>query len=129
MTAAESPIPSPSEPAADHPDWGVVRSRTVHWYDPMVAVEKGVGLTGLELLRAVRDGSLPPPPISALVQFAIVDVEPGYVRFRCTPDESVYNPLGVVHGGLVCTLADTSPAAPSTPPCGPGRPTPPSTST
>jgi uncharacterized protein (TIGR00369 family) len=27
--------------------------------------------------------------------------------FEYTPDESVYNPLGVVHGGLLCTLADT----------------------
>jgi uncharacterized protein (TIGR00369 family) len=25
----------------------------------------------------------------------------------CTLDESVYNPIGVVHGGLVCTLLDT----------------------
>ena len=23
------------------------------------------------------------------------------------PDESAYNPIGVVHGGLVCTLADS----------------------
>jgi acyl-coenzyme A thioesterase PaaI-like protein len=26
------------------------------------------------------------------------------------PDESVYSPLGVIHGGLVCTLADTAAA-------------------
>jgi uncharacterized protein (TIGR00369 family) len=24
----------------------------------------------------------------------------------CAPDESVYNPLGIVHGGLLCTLLD-----------------------
>ncbi|MBA2390101.1 MAG: PaaI family thioesterase, partial [Geodermatophilaceae bacterium] len=27
--------------------------------------------------------------------------------FRCTPDQSVYNPIGLVHGGLVCTLLDS----------------------
>ena len=27
--------------------------------------------------------------------------------FEGTPDESVYNPIGTVHGGYVCTLADT----------------------
>jgi len=31
----------------------------------------------------------------------------GKVAFECTPDESAYNTLGMVHGGLVCTLADT----------------------
>jgi uncharacterized protein (TIGR00369 family) len=35
-------------------------------------------------------------------------VEVGEVVFECTPDESLYNPLGAVHGGLVCTLADTA---------------------
>ena len=29
------------------------------------------------------------------------------VVFEGTPDESVYNPIGMVHGGYVCTLADT----------------------
>ena len=27
--------------------------------------------------------------------------------FTCRPDESVYNPIGAVHGGLVCTLLDS----------------------
>jgi uncharacterized protein (TIGR00369 family) len=29
------------------------------------------------------------------------------VTITCTPDESAYNPIGMVHGGLVCTLLDT----------------------
>ena len=27
--------------------------------------------------------------------------------FTCEPDESAYNPIGAVHGGLVCTLLDS----------------------
>ena len=27
--------------------------------------------------------------------------------FTCRPDESAYNPIGAVHGGLVCTLLDS----------------------
>jgi uncharacterized protein (TIGR00369 family) len=37
----------------------------------------------------------------------VVDVENGRVEFTCTPDASMYNPLGTVHGGAVCTLLDT----------------------
>jgi uncharacterized protein (TIGR00369 family) len=37
----------------------------------------------------------------------IVDVGDGEVVFACEPEESVYNPIGMVHGGLLCTLLDT----------------------
>jgi uncharacterized protein (TIGR00369 family) len=43
----------------------------------------------------------------ALMQFDLVDAEPGKVVFTCRPDGSVYNPNGGVHGGLVCTLLDS----------------------
>jgi uncharacterized protein (TIGR00369 family) len=37
----------------------------------------------------------------------MVEIEPGRVVFECELDESVYNPIGMVHGGLAWTLADT----------------------
>ena len=98
------------EQAADPagaPDWGAPRAKTVQWYDPMITASAGSGLSGLEFLRAIRDGKLPPAPIAALMGFRPVEVEPGRVVFEGTPDESVYNPIGTVHGGYVCTLADT----------------------
>ncbi len=27
--------------------------------------------------------------------------------FACIPDDSAYNPIGLVHGGLLCTLLDS----------------------
>ncbi len=36
-----------------------------------------------------------------------ISASEGEVLFRCTPDESTYNPLGLVHGGLICTLLDS----------------------
>lgn len=89
------------------PSWGAPRSRTVTWYDPMQVAAAGLSMSGLELLSAVRDGILPPPPISQLFQMGVNTVEPGHVEFTCELDESAYNPIGVVHGGLVCTLLDT----------------------
>ena len=37
----------------------------------------------------------------------MVSADPGRVVFTCRPDESAYNPIGVIHGGLVCTLLDS----------------------
>jgi uncharacterized protein (TIGR00369 family) len=87
--------------------WGDPRSKTVTWFDPMVGATEGLQLSGLDHLTAIRDGQLPPAPISGLMEFGISDVVPGRVTFTCRPDESAYNPIGVVHGGLVCTLLDS----------------------
>jgi uncharacterized protein (TIGR00369 family) len=94
---------------AGTPDWGAPRSKTVQWHDPMItaAAAAGGGLSGLEFLRAIGDGTLPPAPIAVLMGFRPVEVAEGRAVFEGTPDESVYNPIGMVHGGYVCTLADT----------------------
>jgi len=79
------------------PGWGPPRAKTVQWYDPMItAAAAGSGLSGLEFLRAIRDGKLPAPPIAALMGFHPVEVGEGYVVFEGTPDESVYNPMRAV---------------------------------
>jgi len=64
-------------------------------------------MDGLTFLRAIRDGEVPPAPIATLMNFAISEVEEGRVEFAATPDAGVYNPLGTVHGGYVCTLLDS----------------------
>ena len=87
--------------------WGEPRSRTVTWYDPLRTAAGGMERSGLEALEAIRDGVLAPAPIAQLMQFDVITVEEGRVEFSCTVDESAYNPIGVVHGGLVCTLLDT----------------------
>jgi uncharacterized protein (TIGR00369 family) len=88
-------------------DWGPQRSRTVVWHDPGPGVARGLTMAGIDYLKAIIAGELPPPPITVLMQFDLVDAEPGKVVFTCQPDGSVYNPNGGVHGGLVCTLLDS----------------------
>ena len=109
---------STTDPAA----WGEPRTRTVTWYDPMIGAEQGLRLAGIDYLRAIQRGELPPAPIAGLLQFEVSEVEEGRVSFTCRPDESAYNPIGVVHGGLVCTLLDsvTACAVHSTLPLGKG---------
>jgi uncharacterized protein (TIGR00369 family) len=65
-------------------------------------------MSGLDFMRAIRDGALPPPPIAVLLGFRLAEVEAGRVVFECTPGEQHYNPIGVVHGGLAMTLLDSA---------------------
>jgi uncharacterized protein (TIGR00369 family) len=64
-------------------------------------------MTGLEHMRAMVAGDAPEPPISKLLEFGAVRADPGEVVFTCVPSESVLNPLGLIHGGLVSTLLDS----------------------
>ena len=87
--------------------WGEPQSKTVVWHDPIRTAAAGAELTGLDFLTAIRDGKLGAPPIALPFGMRMVEIEPGRVVFECELDESVYNPIGMVHGGLACTLADT----------------------
>ncbi|WP_405164553.1 PaaI family thioesterase [Nocardia sp. NBC_01499] len=86
--------------------WGAARSKTVTWYDPSPSAQAMATLSGLEHVQALISGQLPPVPIAALTGTQVVHAETGVAELVCTPDESMYNPIGLVHGGLVCTLLD-----------------------
>ena len=65
-------------------------------------------LPGIEAIRKIAAGELPPPPIAQLLDFEISLVEEGRVIFAFTPAEWMYNPIGSVHGGVAATLLDSS---------------------
>ena len=89
-------------------DSGEARTKTVTWHDPAIARAAATEMTGREFLEAMIDGRVPPPPFAALTGAELVSVGDGVAVFRCTPDESTFNPLGLVHGGIVCTLLDSA---------------------
>jgi uncharacterized protein (TIGR00369 family) len=84
------------------------RTRTVSWDDPFTAMRAAPGKTGLELLREIGDGHLPPPPIAVLMGFTGTLFEEGRAIFEGEPAEYLYNPIGVVHGGYAMTLLDSA---------------------
>jgi len=84
------------------------RGRTVHWQDPAPGVAVMPTVSGLEYLQKMIAGELPPPPIASLMGMTLTEAETGRAVFVCEPDESHYNPIGTVHGGLVCTLLDSA---------------------
>jgi uncharacterized protein (TIGR00369 family) len=99
--------PGRSEKESPRPQWGHERSKVVTWHDPRTTAAAVPTMDGVAFLGAIRDGVLPAPPIARLMGMRLVEIGEGSVVFECEPDESVYNPIGTVHGGLVCTLADT----------------------
>ena len=84
------------------------RTRTVTWQDPLRSASAARELGGLEHLRAMVRGEVPPPPIAELMGFTLDSVEVGRVAFAVKPGEHHYNPIGVVHGGLSATLLDSA---------------------
>jgi uncharacterized protein (TIGR00369 family) len=84
------------------------REITATWSDPQALAEAGRGMSGLELLQAIRDGRLPSPPIARLLGFKLVEADAGHAVFEVLPGEQHYNPIGVVHGGLAMTLLDSA---------------------
>ncbi|HEY4173016.1 MAG TPA: PaaI family thioesterase [Rhodopila sp.] len=64
-------------------------------------------MAGLDLMRGWLDGSVPAPPIAALVGLSVAEVEAGRIVMRLTPAEYHYNPIGTMHGGILATLLDS----------------------
>jgi uncharacterized protein (TIGR00369 family) len=84
------------------------RSRTYTWDDPSITAALAGRRPGLELLRAMGAGELPPPPILALVDVERMTADEGRVVFWLRPQEFHYNPIGSVHGGIIATLLDSA---------------------
>jgi uncharacterized protein (TIGR00369 family) len=84
------------------------RSRTFSWDDPAGNAAQLGRRGGLELLRAMMAGELPPPPVMRLIDMSRFEAEEGRVVVEMTAQEFHYNPLGSVHGGVLSTLLDTA---------------------
>ncbi len=62
----------------------------------------------LDVSEAIVRGDAPPPPIAQLIGFDLISVEPGkaIVQFQAT--EAHANPMGTLHGGILCDIADAA---------------------
>ena len=84
------------------------RQLTVAWNDPMVGANAAKTMSGLEYLRAIERGEIPPPPIAKLLNFKLKQVDTGIAVFELQPAEYHYNPIGTVHGGVASTILDSA---------------------
>ena len=64
--------------------------------------------TILEQGQKMLRGELSPPPIARLLGFVVKAIEPGHAVFEMAADERHHNPMGTLHGGVYCDLADAA---------------------
>ena len=57
---------------------------------------------------AVKNGELPMPPIAKLLNMRITEVAEGKVSMQMPVDGRYANPIGTLHGGVICDLADAA---------------------
>jgi uncharacterized protein (TIGR00369 family) len=65
-------------------------------------------VTGLDRLQAMIDGTIEPPPVATLVGMRLVSAEPGHTVFELEAGPQHANPMGTLHGGILCDLADAA---------------------
>ena len=86
----------------------LTRTRTLSWQDPVPTAAAGAEMAGIDYMRAIGSGELPPPPIAVVMRMRPVEVDSGSAVFEGEPGEEHYNPIGVVHGGYAATLLDSA---------------------
>ena len=64
--------------------------------------------TMLDRIRRLQRGEVPPPPIAALIGFTLVAIEPGHAVVELDATERHANPMGTLHGGVLCDVADAA---------------------
>jgi len=84
------------------------RTRTASWHDPLIAASAARTMSGIDFLKAIVSGELPPPPIGKVLGFALVEASDGKAVFAVEAGEHLYSPLGTVHGGVAATLCDSA---------------------
>lgn len=87
---------------------GGKRTRTVSFDDPSLVASAAVGKSGIELLRALLEGKLPPAPIQATLGMQLTEVSDGFAKLLLEPGEHLHGSFNAVHGGVVATLLDAA---------------------
>jgi len=62
----------------------------------------------LDMIRMVENGELPPPPVATLIGFRLASVQPGVAVLELEAGPQHANPMGTMHGGIFCDLADAA---------------------
>ena len=62
----------------------------------------------LECIQMVVRGELPAPPVARLLGFTLISARPGEAVVELEANERHANPMGTLHGGVLCDIADAA---------------------
>jgi len=62
----------------------------------------------LDVIRSAQRGETPPAPITQLIGFSLAAIEPGRAVIDFTAQARHANPMGTLHGGVLCDIADAA---------------------
>src|SRR6266550_9447990 len=62
----------------------------------------------LDHIEQVLRGDAPPPPVAQLIGFDLTSVKPGEAVIEFQATEAHANPMGTLHGGVLCDIADAA---------------------
>lgn len=62
----------------------------------------------LQLIEKMLTGGVSQPPVAKLVGFRLTSIAHGQAVIEMTADERHANPMGTLHGGILCDIADAA---------------------
>jgi uncharacterized protein (TIGR00369 family) len=62
----------------------------------------------LDGIQKIQRGDAPPPPVASLIGFSLREAEPGRAVVDFEADARHANPMGTLHGGILCDVADAA---------------------
>ena len=62
----------------------------------------------LDGIEQMLRGEAPPPPIARLIGFDLTSIKPGEAVIEFQATEAHANPMGTLHGGVLCDIADSA---------------------
>ena len=64
--------------------------------------------TLFDLAQQICQGDSPPPPVARLIGFTLTSITPGQASIAFEAGAQHTNPMGTLHGGILCDIADAA---------------------
>src|SRR6185295_19411372 len=64
--------------------------------------------TMMQLAQKIASGEIEQPPVAKLIGFRLESLEKGIAVMTLEADQRHANPMGTLHGGILCDIADAA---------------------
>ena len=61
-----------------------------------------------DIVQQIYRGTLSPPPVAKLIGFTLTAIQPGQAVIELKATAQHANPMGTLHGGILCDIADAA---------------------